>query len=111
MALELGAPAGASGNVGDWHLDTATGDVREKTAASTWTVRGNIRGPQGAQGPTGSTGSTGPAGPPGPALVVYEQPTAPSSPQPGDVWVDTDAPVPVVTAALTYAQLSAMGAA
>ena len=31
---------------------------------------------------------TGPAGPPG--LVVYEQPAAPSSPEIGDVWIDTD---------------------
>jgi microcystin-dependent protein len=52
-----GAPAGATGAVGDWHLNTATGDVSEKTAASTWTVRGNIRGPQGVVGPTGPAGT------------------------------------------------------
>jgi collagen type VII alpha len=66
-----GAPAGATGIVGDWYLDTATGDVYEKTGASAWTSRGNIRGPQGIQGiqgiqgNPGSTGSQGTAGTPG----------------------------------------------
>ena len=36
------APAGSLGNVGDFHQNTSNGDVREKTAASTWTLRGNI---------------------------------------------------------------------
>jgi hypothetical protein len=53
-----GAPAGGTGVVGDWYLDTVAGDVYEKTGASAWTLRGNIRGPAG---PTGSTGSTGQA--------------------------------------------------
>lgn len=55
-----GAPAAATGVLGDWYLNTTTGDVSEKTAASTWTLRGNIKGPTGT---TGSTGPTGPAGP------------------------------------------------
>ena len=55
-----GAPAGATGIVGDWHLNSTTGDYSKKTGASTWTVRGNLRGPQGIQGPAGP--STGPAG-------------------------------------------------
>jgi len=54
-----GAPAGGTGNVGDWYLDTTAGDVYEKTGTSTWTSRGNIKGPTGA---TGATGPTGPAG-------------------------------------------------
>lgn len=63
-----GAPASATGNVGDWYLNTATGDVYEKTASSTWTLETNITGPQGAtgatgpQGPIGNTGPTGPTG-------------------------------------------------
>ena len=57
-----GAPAAGLGAVGDWHLNTTSGDVSEKTGASTWTVRGNIQGPQGATGATGSTGSQGPQG-------------------------------------------------
>jgi len=48
-----GAPAGGTGAVGDWYLDTASGDVYEKTGASTWTPRGNIKGPTGATGPAG----------------------------------------------------------
>ena len=65
---QSGAPAGATGIVGDWSLDTASGDVYEKTGTSTWTLRGNIRGPQGIQGiqgPTGATGTTGAQGTPG----------------------------------------------
>ena len=68
------APAAALGNIGDFYLNTATGDVHYKSAASTWTLTGNIKGPQGnagatgpqglagATGPTGLTGATGPQG-------------------------------------------------
>ena len=59
---QSGAPASGTGAIADWSLDTATGDIYEKTAATVWTLRGNIRGPQGAQGPIGNTGSQGPAG-------------------------------------------------
>jgi microcystin-dependent protein len=48
-----GAPPGATGIVGDWYLNSANGDYYEKTGASTWTLRGNLRGPQGPQGPAG----------------------------------------------------------
>lgn len=51
-----GAPAGATGSVGDWYLDSATGDYYEKTGASTWTSRGNLRGPQGIPGTPGAAG-------------------------------------------------------
>jgi hypothetical protein len=60
-----GAPAGATGAVGDWYLNTSTDDVYEKTAASTWTLRANIKGSAGAtgsQGPQGTTGAQGPQG-------------------------------------------------
>jgi hypothetical protein len=66
------APAAALGNIGDFYLNTATGDVHYKSAASTWTLTGNIKGPQGnvgatgPAGPAGATGATGPAGPAGP---------------------------------------------
>ena len=68
------APAAALGNIGDFYLNTATGDVHYKSAASTWTLTGNIKGPQGnagangatgPQGPAGATGATGPQGPAG----------------------------------------------
>lgn len=67
------APAAALGNIGDFYLNTATGDVHYKSAASTWTLTGNIKGPQGnagatgPQGPAGATGLQGPAGATGPA--------------------------------------------
>jgi hypothetical protein len=57
-----GVPAGATGAVGDWYLDTVSGDVYEKTAASTWTLRGNLKGPTG---PTGAQGIQGVPGTPG----------------------------------------------
>ena len=59
------APAGVLGAVGDWYLNTTTGDVSEKTGASTWTVQANIRGPQGIQGIQGIQGATGNTGAPG----------------------------------------------
>src|SRR5215471_2485731 len=61
-----GVPAAGTGAVGDWYLDAATGDYYEKTGAAAWTLRGNLRGPQGAQGATGATGSQGIQGPTGP---------------------------------------------
>jgi hypothetical protein len=60
-----GAPAGALGVVGDVYLNTATGDVYQKTAAAAWTLTGNIRGPAGPQGPAGAQGATGAQGPTG----------------------------------------------
>jgi hypothetical protein len=66
------APSTALGNIGDFYLNTATGDVHYKSAATTWTLTGNIKGPQGnvgatgATGPAGATGATGPAGVAGP---------------------------------------------
>lgn len=50
-----------------------------------------ISGPQGIQGPTGPTGPTGPIGPLGPTGPVAEfsvTPTAPVSPQEGQIWFD-----------------------
>lgn len=65
-------PATSLGGVGDFHLNTSTWDIREKTGASVWTVRGNIKGavgatgaqgPQGIQGVKGDTGAVGAQGP------------------------------------------------
>ena len=53
-----GVPAGTLGATGDWYLNTVNGDVYEKTAVSTWTLRANIKGPQGAQGPVGPPGES-----------------------------------------------------
>ena len=46
-----GAPAGATGAIGDWYLNSSTGDYFEKTGASTWTIRGNLKGPTGSGRP------------------------------------------------------------
>ena len=52
-------PANTLGVVGDFHLNTTTWDVREKTATSVWTLRGNIKGETGAQGIAGTNGANG----------------------------------------------------
>ena len=57
-----GTPAGSLGKVGDWATRTDTGATWQKTAASTWTSRGSLRGPQGVQSPQSATGATGAAG-------------------------------------------------
>ena len=51
-----GAPAGGLGIVGDWYLNTANGDVYEKTGASAYTLRDNLTGPQGEPGESGEGG-------------------------------------------------------
>lgn len=84
-----GAPAGATGVVGDWYVDSTSGDFYEKTGTSSWTYRGNLRGPTGAQGPPGPTGATGPAGTSGAGAV--RTPNAPSPPVNGQIWFDGDA--------------------
>jgi Collagen triple helix repeat (20 copies) len=56
------APTGATGAVGDWYLNTTTSDAYEKTGASTWTLRVNLKGAQGIQGVQGVQGPQGPAG-------------------------------------------------
>ena len=57
-----GAPPTATGVVGDYYLDTAAGNYYQKTAGTTWTLRGNLTGPQGT---TGATGAPGPGVPTG----------------------------------------------
>ena len=42
-----GAPANADGKVGDFYFRQSNGFVYEKTAATTWTQRADITGPQG----------------------------------------------------------------
>ena len=54
-----GAPAGATGVVGDFYLNTATGDYYEKTGASAWTLRGNLAGANGTNGTNGTNGIDG----------------------------------------------------
>jgi hypothetical protein len=71
-----GVPASNLGLVGDYYLDTATGNVYNKTNSTTWVLITNITGPQGVagavgqQGPVGLTGPAGVAGPQGIQGVV-----------------------------------------
>jgi Collagen triple helix repeat (20 copies) len=95
--------AGAQGPKGD------TGDTGATGATGPTGPQGEI-GPQGIQGPPGAKGDTGAQGPAGVSTTTYRQTSAPTSPRPGDVWVDTDAPVPVVATTMTYGQLKKMGA-
>ena len=48
--VQEGRPSVATGIKGDLSLDSSTGDFYEKTNATTWTLRGNLRGPPGKQG-------------------------------------------------------------
>lgn len=58
-----GTPVAITGAVGDWYLQTTTGQVYEKTTTTVWTLRADITGPQGIQGPQGVQGLPGPTGP------------------------------------------------
>jgi hypothetical protein len=78
-------PTSGTGAVGDWYLNTTSGDVFEKTGSTTWTLRGNIKGPTGA---TGATGSAGPAGP-GSLELVYRYTVTGSDKASIDTGVDT----------------------
>ena len=48
-------PDDSLGQVGDYYLNTSSGDVFEKGSAG-WSKTGNIKGPQGEQGPPGEPG-------------------------------------------------------
>lgn len=54
-----GPPSLSLGEVGDFHLNSTNGEYSEKIAESTWTVRGNLTGPQGPVGPQGPAGDDG----------------------------------------------------
>jgi len=84
----VGVPLNNAGNIGDYYLDTATGNVYNKINGTTWVLITNITGPQGPAGvagpqgiqgvagpigPTGPTGATGATGATGPAGVAGPQ--------------------------------------
>jgi hypothetical protein len=68
-----GPPPANLGDLEDFYVDLATGNVWRKTGQASdlsWVLQGNIRGIQGLAGPEGPLGPTGPpglAGLPGPA--------------------------------------------
>ncbi len=66
-----GTPNVETGVHSDYYLDTDNGDIYQKQSV-TWTLTGNIQGPQGLQGNTGAT-EEGPIGPAGeiPWLLIY----------------------------------------
>ena len=59
-------PGSTLGNVGDYYLETTTGNVYTKTNGTTWVLISNIMGPQGVAGVAGPQGPAGVAGPQGP---------------------------------------------
>ena len=70
------APASTLGTLGDFYLNVITGNVYYKSAATTWILTGNIKGPVGPTGATGATGSQGPAGATGATGLQGTQGTA-----------------------------------
>jgi hypothetical protein len=77
-AAGAGLPSDLSGKDGDFYLHTVSGDVYEK-AAGRYSLKVNLRGPQGAPGPQGAVGAAGIQGPAGPAGP--EGPIGPVGPQ------------------------------
>ena len=105
-----GAPAGGTGAVGDWYYRTDTGDFYEKTGASAWTVRGNLKGAGVPAGGTAgqalvktsatdfATNWATPAASSPPEVHVATTPPSPRDQQ--VIWVDTDEYGGVPTAGL-----------
>ena len=56
-----GAPSSSQGKDGDYYINTLTGDVYSK-ASDSWSIKLNIKGPQGEQGPKGDPGPQGERG-------------------------------------------------
>lgn len=59
-----GEPSSLQGKDGDYYINTLTGDVYNKASGS-WSIKLNIKGPQGEPGPAGQDGTQGPKGDPG----------------------------------------------
>ena len=58
-----GVPSSGLGSSGDYYLDTVSGNVYKKNGS--WSVIGNLMGPQGPKGDKGDKGDTGAQGTPG----------------------------------------------
>jgi len=54
-----GAPLGALGEFGDFYIDLTSQEYFEKTALTTWTSRGYIKGDAGQDGAPGASGADG----------------------------------------------------
>lgn len=101
-------PAGATGSIGPIGPkgDTGATGVAGPAGPTGSTGPQGSQGPQGATGGTGPQGTTGPQGAAGRSVTVYEQPDEPLAAVAGDIWVDTDDPIPVAGLPLTYQQES-----
>lgn len=108
-----GVPSNATGAVGDWSINSINGDVYEKTGATTWTLKTNMRGPigpqgvqgiQGIQGPTGSVASVN--GDVGPAVVITKSTVGLSN---VDNTSDANKPVSTATQTALNAKVSTTG--
>ena len=72
-------PTGGVGSIGDWYMNTTSFDIFEKTGASTWTSRGNLKGGTGDDGVDGHTVQVQVGG------SVWGQANPPED---GDIWID-----------------------
>lgn len=52
-------PSVTLGNIGDWYINTLTGDVYNKTSNTVWTFKLNIKGTDGTNGTDGIDGADG----------------------------------------------------
>lgn len=84
-----GAPAGGTGQVGQYYLDTSgNGNYYLKTGVSTWTLQGSLRGPAGATGATGATGAAGTNGTNGNTILTTSGAPASGTGVDGDYAID-----------------------
>jgi len=74
------------GQNGDFYIRTSTNYLYGPKAGGSWPSGTSLIGPTGPTGATGSTGATGPAG----LTTATYQSTAPSSPNIGEIWIDSD---------------------
>lgn len=85
------APTTGLGVVGDWALNTANGDVYEKTAAAVWTNRGNFKGAKGDTGTAGLKGDQGVKGTDGKTVLNGTINPAAGTGVDGDFYINTTA--------------------
>ena len=85
-----GVPSNAVGRDGDYHLNTANGDVYTRVSGE-YFMSGNIKGPQGIQGlqgPQGPEGPEGPQGVPGTVPAIGFTPPTPEQGTDGSYYID-----------------------
>jgi hypothetical protein len=84
------AAEGVQGPTGPTGVEGPTGPQGEIGATGATGADSTVTGPTGPTGPTGADSTvTGPTGPTGPDGKYLESATAPSTPEPGDIWFNT----------------------